>query len=225
MLGHIYTITNIINGKIYVGQTTMPVHARWNKHISRSRQPNPTGIAGAIKKYGVENFIFEAICSAPVEELNDLEKYYIIKYDSFNSGYNLTWGGEGTNTLNLNEKEVINKYKELKTITETAKFFNCDVRAISYILHQNNVKISRNPNLTGSVFTEKNEHSFKEGDGIKPVRILETGQIFPSLKECSQWLIDNNYSKASSMELARKSLSRCLTGERKTYCKLHFEYA
>ena len=39
-----------------------------------------------------------------------------------------------------------------------------------------------------------------------------------------QWLIDNNYSKANSMEMARKSLSRVLTGERKSYCKLHFEY-
>jgi len=225
MLGYIYTITNTINGKIYVGQTIMPVGTRWNKHVSRSRQANPTGIAGAIKKYGSANFMVSVVCSAPSEELNDLEKYYITKYDSFYSGYNLTLGGEGTYTLNLNENEVVNKYKELKTIKETANFFNCDARAVSYILHQKNIKITRNPGLTGNVFNGKNEGSFKEGDGVKSVRVLETGQIFPSLKECAQWLIDSGYSKASSMEMARKSLSRCLTGERKTYCKLHFEYA
>jgi hypothetical protein len=48
---------------------------------------------------------------------------------------------------------------------------------------------------------------------------------FNSLKECAQYLVDNNYSKANSMDAARKSLSRCLTGSRHTYLGMHFEYA
>ena len=65
---------------------------------------------------------------------------------------------------------------------------------------------------------------FKEGDNTKKVRIIELDLIFNSLKECSQWLIDNHYSRASTMEAARKSLSRALNGDRATYCGLHFEF-
>ena len=66
---------------------------------------------------------------------------------------------------------------------------------------------------------------FKEGDHAKAVKIIELNLTFNSLKDCAQWLLDNGYSKAKSMELARKSLSRALNGKRASYCGLHFEFA
>lgn len=220
-MGYIYKITNKINGKIYIGQTRTTLKARMNKHFSKARQANVTGIDAAIKKYGKENFDVEVLCSCKEEELNDLEIFYINKYDSYNSGYNLTLGGQGTSVLNLDVNEVLKKYQELRQVKATANYFRCSEPVISKILHDNDVKIirlGRVENILGKGVL------FKSGDGVKPVRIIELNKDFNSMKDCAQWLIDNHYSKAGSMEMARKSLSRCLTGERKTYCKLHFEY-
>ena len=220
-MGYIYKITNIINNKSYIGQTRNTIKTRMYKHISRSKEANVSGIDAAIKKYGKENFLIEELCKCSNEDLDEQEKFYIKKYDTFNNGYNLTLGGQdGSTTLNLDNKQVVNKYNELQYIYKVANYFDCCEKVISDILKQENVKIIFHPVLDNL----KNGHKFQSGDNVKAVKIIELNLVFNSLKECSQWLIDNNYSKASSMEMARKSLSRVLNGDRETYCKLHFEY-
>lgn len=90
--GIIYIITNLITGKVYVGQTTDRPEVRFSRHRTRN-----TGmpIHLAIKKYGVENFKFEVIYSAfTLDELNFAEEFFIKKYNSLSpNGYNLISGG------------------------------------------------------------------------------------------------------------------------------------
>lgn len=219
-MGYIYKITNKINNKMYIGQTITTIKERMYKHYSNAKKAT-TGIDFAIGKYGKENFIVEEVCSCLDEDLDDLEQFYIAKFDTYNNGYNLTIGGQKfTTALNLNEQEVISKYLEIKNVNKTAEYFKCCNKVISRILHKNNIKVLHNNNIQNLT----KEHCFKENERIKAIKIIELDKDFPSLKECAQWLIDNNYSKANSMEMARKSLSRALTGERKSYCKLHFKY-
>lgn len=221
-MGFIYKITNKENQKVYIGQTITSIATRMNKHYSQANVgKNITGIDAAIRKYGKDNFIVETICECLNEDLDEQERYYISKYDSFNNGYNLTSGGQtGSTTLGLNDNEVIEKYKELKYINQVANLYKCSEKTISNILHNNNIAIYTHPTLENL----QKGHKFQKGEKAKSVKILELNLIFPSLKECSQWLIDNGYSKAKSMEMARKSLSRALNGDRATYCGLHFEF-
>lgn len=222
-MGFIYKITNKINGKVYIGQTITPIKNRMYKHYSQARNgKNITGIDAAIKKYGEENFEIEQILECPNEDLDLQEKFYISKYNSFENGYNLTMGGQfSTTSLNININEAISKYQELKSVEETAKYFNCCSETMSKLLKANGVEIKKHLNLDNL----KNGCEFKEGDHTKAVKIVELNLTFNSLKDCAQWLLDNGYSKAKSMELARKSLSRALNGERASYCGLHFEFA
>lgn len=223
-MGFIYKITNKINGKVYIGQTITPIKNRMYKHYSQARNgKNITGIDAAIKKYGKENFKVEQILECPNEDLDLQEKFYISKYNSFENGYNLTIGGQcGTTSLNINIEEAIKKYNELKTVEKTAKYFGCCAETMSKILRANGINVK--PQLHLENLSRAPKTMFKEGDNTKKVRIVELNLIFNSLKECSQWLIDNHYSKASTMEAARKSLSRALNGDRATYCGLHFEF-
>lgn len=221
-MGYIYKITNKINNKSYIGQTITPIKVRMYKHYSHAKTAT-SGIDFAIQKYGKENFIIEQLCECNNECLNDQERYYIHYYDTYNNGYNLTIGGQDISTkIQLNEQQLITDYLEGKTVKELAKEYNCSEKTISNILHINNIKIRHNNNSQNIIGKGK---QFQIGDGIKAVFIPELNKNFPSLKDCAQWLIDNNYSKASSMEMARKSISRVLRGNRKTYCKLHFQYA
>ena len=94
---YIYTITNMINGKKYVGQTIQSLASRWNNHKQDTKCPNFV-IHIAMDKYGIENFKFEAIdeSATNIDELNDLEEFYILFYNTFRgNGYNMTSGGEG----------------------------------------------------------------------------------------------------------------------------------
>lgn len=223
-MGYIYKITNKVNNKIYIGQTITSIKTRMSKHYSHANTGNNlTGIDAAIKKYGIENFEVEQIIECPNEDLNIQEQYYIDKYNSFNDGYNLTIGGQYyTTSLNLDINEVNQKYQELKTIQATADYFQCSIRTISNLLKNNGIEVK--PQLHLENLSRAPKTMFKEGDNTKKVRIVELDIVFNSLKECSQWLIDNHYSKASTMEAARKSLSRALNGDRSSYCGLHFEF-
>lgn len=103
MLGYIYKTTNLANGKLYIGQ-----------HKSAQYDPKYFGsgklILRAIEKYGIESFTNEIIhvCHTK-EEMQDMERYYIDKYQSFpktGKGYNLTAGGEwGDVTYGMNEEQ------------------------------------------------------------------------------------------------------------------------
>lgn len=84
----IYKTTNLINGKIYIGQDTKndPRYLGSGKIIKR-----------AIKKYGYENFKKEIIeVCYNQNELDIREKYWInnLKTTDENIGYNISFGGQ-----------------------------------------------------------------------------------------------------------------------------------
>lgn len=88
----IYTITNKVSGKTYVGQTIRLAGERWYKHVWAKEG---SAISLAIAKYGVAAFEFAAIDNAEtIEQLNYKEEFWIEHYDSISpNGYNLIGGG------------------------------------------------------------------------------------------------------------------------------------
>jgi group I intron endonuclease len=88
----VYLITNIINGKRYVGQTVTSLENRWKQH---QKLHSCRYLCAAIKKYGAENFSIEAICEPPtIELMNEFEAEYIERYHTLvPNGYNLMIGG------------------------------------------------------------------------------------------------------------------------------------
>lgn len=237
-IGYIYLITNKINGKKYVGQTRTTVEERWRKHCYHSTVPaRAIGIDGAIHKYGPDNFICETIKECPVQELDKWEIYYIKEYNTYQGnnadiGYNLTLGGQGGILYDIDEEEMLQMYNDGMTAVEIAKYYGCSDRTIGIRLKKYNVNTKQHQKEWLKQHSEKWKDNlrtdvgkrFQEGDGAKPVYIKELNKSFSSLKECSQWLLDNGYTKAASMEAVRKSLSRHLNGDRDSYLKMHFEY-
>lgn len=58
MFGHIYKITNKVNGKAYVGKTTDTVQVRWGEHLKDSKRKRCANrpLYRAIGKYGADAF-------------------------------------------------------------------------------------------------------------------------------------------------------------------------
>ena len=86
----IYKITNLINGKFYIGSTCQSFKKRWQKHlqaISKYQHPNPH-LQNSINKHGLNNFSFEIL------EYTERDKKVTIEREShyiqtLNPDYNL----------------------------------------------------------------------------------------------------------------------------------------
>ena len=93
-----YVITNLVNGKKYVGITEQPLNLRWSQHLCAAKKTRKCGrIQYAIEKYGRENFTIEHVaCSTSRPKLKELEKLLILQEGTFtpHGGYNATEGGD-----------------------------------------------------------------------------------------------------------------------------------
>ena len=94
--GTIYKIENLINGKVYIGQTIQDFKVRKDSHLYELENGVKVNakFQNAWNKYGKENFEFNIIGSYPVSELDKREVEFIKKYDSYRNGYNATTGGQ-----------------------------------------------------------------------------------------------------------------------------------
>lgn len=99
--GCIYVITNLLNGKQYVGQT-IDFKRRWWQHCHPSYEEDQA-INKAIQKYGKKKFECKIVHDdIPESKLNDWEKYYINEvYNTYKGyGYNCHIGGSDTRGIN-----------------------------------------------------------------------------------------------------------------------------
>ena len=91
----VYCHTNMINGKQYVGLTSMSIEERAGTDGTRYR--NCRVFYNAIQKYGWDNFAHKVLAYDLTHEMAcELEKHYIELYNTqVPNGYNLTDGGDG----------------------------------------------------------------------------------------------------------------------------------
>jgi len=117
-MGIIYMATNILNGKIYIGQTTGTLEKRKSKH---RRAEGCAHFKAAINKYGFESFHWDIIdCSTTKEGMDALESWWINYMGSIDNGYNLKVGGE-SHRFSESTKQKMRAAKIGKKLTEEHK--------------------------------------------------------------------------------------------------------
>lgn len=94
--GIVYCITNAVNGKKYIGQTTTTLNRRWLFHKYSAKTGSSFVLHAAIRKYGEVCFIIEQISQEDSPcELNKKEASLIASMKTLVPlGYNLTTGGD-----------------------------------------------------------------------------------------------------------------------------------
>jgi group I intron endonuclease len=81
----IYIVTNMVNAKQYVGMTKR-MKTRWQQHkVANGSAP---ALHAAIKKYGVEQFVFTHFASArDVDAAGDIERMLIKEHNTLSPNY------------------------------------------------------------------------------------------------------------------------------------------
>ena len=131
MLKYIYKIENKINGKCYIGKTKN-LEKRLKQHknnVGKKRHK----FYDAIYHYGWDNFLVEIIDSTE-EKIDELEIYYINKFNSINEGYNYTIGGTGGDTFSFRDEN--SKNITIKKIREKSRI----IGEINSDKHRENTK-------------------------------------------------------------------------------------
>lgn len=92
MKSGIYQITNVINGKKYIGKSINTDNRRYHHwyYLKNGKHGNPH-LQSSYNKYGKESFHFVVLEYCEVEDLVDREMYWIEKLDTKNpnKGYNI----------------------------------------------------------------------------------------------------------------------------------------
>lgn len=121
--GTIYIITNLINGKKYVGQTIQTVEKRFKQHKVDKRSGRHLHLS--INSYGVNNFQVEEFMSC--FDQSSLDFYETLAINTFNtmtpSGYNLCKGGANKGEISESTREKMSLAKKGKPQT-TKRFWN-----------------------------------------------------------------------------------------------------
>jgi group I intron endonuclease len=103
--GIVYCAVNINNGKRYIGKTASTIKRRKYQHEilafykKKNGYKSNTYFHRALRKYGKENFRWEVLGYFDESMLSQMETHFIKLLESFShlgSGYNKTYGGEGT---------------------------------------------------------------------------------------------------------------------------------
>lgn len=91
---NIYCITNLVNGKKYIGRTTATIEHRFKSHCSESKCAwAQTPLHIDMQKYGIDNFkvekLYEYYANSP-REANKVEQEFMKKYNTkIPYGYNV----------------------------------------------------------------------------------------------------------------------------------------
>lgn len=132
-MGIIYKIENMENGKVYIGQTKQSLDARIKGHIFKANNEEvlPNSLHYDIRNLGIEQFSVEIIAKCSNNKLDDMERYYIDKYKSYETGYNKNRGGGAYRDRQLDKELVIQYLREGLSPTEISAIVDCSLPFIS----------------------------------------------------------------------------------------------
>lgn len=195
----IYTFTNKINGKQYVGQTIRELEERFKEHKRK-----PSILNSALKKYGDNNFDLKVVDSAKtIEELNQKEVEWIQKLGCVEPfGYNLCYGGG--NTMGYNHKsEAKQKMSATKKMKGSAKGEKNHFYGKVHTLETK--EKMKEAWRTKREMTEEMKEKLRLVHPKQSVINLTTGEIFESIKQASE-----------KYDIEATHISRVCRGKRKS---------
>ena len=195
----IYKITNLTNGKLYIGcASNINTRINGHKHDLRNQKHANSYLQKAWDKYGEQNFIFEIVEKCDIDNLHIREHYWVNKLNCLdrNSGYNLK--PTDPNGYSLHSEETKEK---LRQSHKGRKISQACIDAVKIYNSSEECKINLQKAREKLKFIDFNKVNANKRKSIKNII---TGEIYLSLTEASKIL-----------NIPKYNLSRKLLGKRK----------
>lgn len=160
----VYCITNKINGKKYVGQTSQSLNKRWKRHQYPFPHRRSSYLYNAIQKYGVENFEIKSLVIVKTKTDMDYYECELIRiWDLRNpeKGYNLTDGGGGMLGFRLSKETKRRMSEHIKSEEHKKKISKAKMgnKARLGLTHSEETKRLMSEKAKGRVFSKEHKHN------------------------------------------------------------------
>lgn len=209
---------------MYIGQTTKTLEQRIKNHKNSMVSGKDTHIYRAMRKYGWENFEFCVIVHANSQDvLDELEAYYIKKYDTIKNGYNMAPGG----SINTMYSDVVAEKHHRKMRTPEVRKKISDSMKQSYLdrggvsedhrRHLSENKRAYYASERGKLAAKRFSETFKLSDAhknalaqslYKSVYCIDESGVtvaeFDSVKSAAQWWYDHGYVVKNAKDLCNR---------------------
>lgn len=201
----IYKAQNILTGECYIGATTKSIEERKADHLSKAERGLGSYFQEAIGTYGSDAFTWERIDTASnINELAEKEAEYILKYNSFEEGYNSNKGSGGFKKkvyqYELQNGKLLNSYDDL---TSAATAVNATKKSIS------NVCLYIDRTCKGFYWSYSDTANPNNNTDL---RIKHVIQYDLTGKELARYISASEASRKSGV--SKTCLTRCCRGER-----------
>ena len=207
--GSIYLITDKTNNKQYVGQTARDVEVRYDEHW-HSKHMTPLHQAMSEKKYS--DFTLETLEVVPLENLDERERYWINKLDTYYNGYNATLGGQDCRGFQYPHLKILENNYIVDSATFLAKFIaEKNKWKDDYLITQIRKAVKEKTDFLGYHFEDTKEDCFTDLDTLEEwvktlnirfqgqhVYCYELNKEFSTIAEAARFLIDNGYYVGTS---------------------------
>lgn len=186
----IYKITSP-SRKIYIGQS-MNIKARWGKY-KKLNCKNQIKLYRSLLKYGFDRHRFEIIQVCEPGRLNEVEKYYVDLFQTFNSEYglNLKEGG-GSKGKHSDESKLKNSISNRGRIVseETRQKLSKSLKGVKrsdeHIRRLSEARVG-NKNSLGRILSQETKDKIRANNKVsKLVLNTQTGIFYDSAKEASR---------------------------------------
>lgn len=238
MNGTIYLITNLINGKQYVGQTIRDVNIRYKEHLEEALYTNRNlHLYNSIRKYGISNFKLDIIETNIFDEktLNEKEIYYIQLYNTYENGYNNTKGGGGVKgyhhnneTKNKISKAVKENMYKINTPERTAKIIKAQKGRKFTDLHKKHIsesckgkRFGVNNSFYGKTHSNESKLKMSQSSTKYLVEQLDMNNnllnTFNSVLEAANYISNNKITNAKISSIQYRIYITCIGKQSNAY--------
>lgn len=185
----IYMIENKINGKKYIGQTAN-FQSRKNGHFTslRCKTHHSKRLQNAFNKYGENNFEMKPIIECQIDEMNDLEKYYIWLYNSYYAGYNMS---KSTDDRPYSCRKIKWNNKTYRSVVEAATDLNINAGVLYGRLYKGHTSDKTINNNYNGIKTTWN--------GVEYSSISECAKANKMRADTLRWRIKRGYKSDDDM--------------------------
>jgi group I intron endonuclease len=201
MAFEVYCITNLNNGKKYVGITAKGYKNRFANHIWHARKERPScrALYNSMRKHGSSAFSVELLQTAEsFEHMNQLEREWIERLGTMSpNGYNLTDGG-GSASFCDETKRIMSDRLKGKPMSKRNKdglkkaWANPEIRAnrivaIREAMNRPETREATGARQRGKPKSENHIKALRRARS-KAVICVDTGQAFEAMIDAVRWV-------------------------------------
>ena len=207
--GKIYCIINKVNGKEYVGKTTISLNKRFSQHCHERFRSSNRPLYRAMNKYGIENFSIILLENCDIEKLAEREQYWIELKKTHYDGYNATLGGDGK--ILFDYEEIISLYNQNYTTSEIKEIIGCSIDTVRIALKSANIDLKEKSHLK---LKKQVKAIFQNGQEI----------VFDSCRNAAEWLKTTNKTTAKDVSGIITNIGRVANKKRNSYLNIKWEW-